>query len=60
MAGLSQSLVLGAMLSGGQPFCLEALNEQRAPYLLGHAVKYRREDEITLLLEVFMGKGQVL
>lgn len=27
-AGLSQSLVLGAVLLGGQPFWLETLNEQ--------------------------------
>lgn len=55
LAGLSQSLVLGAMLLGGQLFCLKPLNEQCVPYLLGHTVKYLRKDGITLLLEVFMG-----
>lgn len=56
LAGLSQSLVLGAMLLEGQLFCLKPLNEQCIPYLLGHTVKYLRKDGITLLLEVFMGK----
>ena len=60
LTGLSQTLILGAMLLGGQLSCSETLNEQCVPYLLGHTVKYLRKDGITLLLEVFMGKGQVL
>lgn len=60
LAGLSQSLILGATLLGRQLFCLKTRNEQCVPYLLGYTVKYLRKDGITLLLEVFMGKGQVL
>lgn len=48
------------MLLGGQFFYSETPSEQCVPYLLGHTVKYLRKDGITLLLEVFMGKEQVL